>query len=86
MKTTALLVASIVLALGLSGRAGAQLSCESAAVAHLGSNPVATLYPLPTVWTSTGCVSGAYYHAVYHQFTADQDGWYTAFVIPTGTN
>jgi hypothetical protein len=68
----------------LSSAAQAQLSCASPADASLGATQTATLLSFPAFSVGAPCEGmQTIHHAVYHRFTAPEDGWYSLHVIPT---
>ena len=68
----------------LSSAAQAQLSCASPAESSLGATQTATLLSFPAFSVGASCQgTQTIHHAVYHRFTAPEDGWYSLHVIPT---
>ena len=62
----------------------AQLTCASPADASLGATQTATLLSFPAFNVGAPCMGmQTIHHAVYHRFTAPEDGWYSLHVIPT---
>jgi hypothetical protein len=58
--------------------------CASPADASLGATQTATLLSFPEFSVGAPCVGiQTIHHAVYHRFTAPEDGWYSLHVIPT---
>jgi|GEM_PF-1907317 len=67
-----------------SSAAQAQLTCASPADASLGATQTATLLSFPAFSVGAPCRGmQTIHHAVYHRFTAPEDGWYSLHVIPT---
>jgi hypothetical protein len=64
--------------------AQAQLTCASPADTSLGATQTATLLSFPAFSVDAPCAgTQTIHHAVYHRFTAPEDGWYSLHVIPT---
>ena len=64
--------------------AQAQLTCASPADTSLGATQTATLLSFPEFSVGAVCQGvQTIHHAVYHRFTAPEDGWYSLHVIPT---
>jgi hypothetical protein len=58
--------------------------CASPADASLGATQTATLLSFPAFSVGAPCQGmQTIHHAVYHRFTAPEDGWYSLHVIPT---
>jgi hypothetical protein len=58
--------------------------CASPADASLGATQTATLLSFPAFSVDAPCAgTQTIHHAVYHRFTAPEDGWYSLHVIPT---
>jgi hypothetical protein len=58
--------------------------CGSPVESSLGATQTATLLSFPAFSVGAPCQgTQTIHHAVYHRFTAPQDGWYSLHVIPT---
>jgi hypothetical protein len=58
--------------------------CGSPVESSLGATQTATLLSFPAFSVGAPCQGmQTIHHAVYHRFTAPQDGWYSLHVIPT---
>ena len=69
---------------GVFSSAQAQLTCASPADASLGATQAATLLSFPAFSVGAPCQGvQTIHHAIYHRFTAPEDGWYSLHVIPT---
>ena len=69
---------------GFYSSAQAQLTCAAPADASLGATQTATLLSFPAFSVGAPCQGvQTIHHAVYHRFTAPEDGWYSLHVIPT---
>jgi hypothetical protein len=64
--------------------AHAQLTCDQPLPIPLGATPTATLLSFPALQVQGPC-QGAFvlHHAVFHRFTASEDGWYSMHVVPS---
>ena len=63
--------------------ARAQLSCDQPLATPLGSSQTATLLSFPDFEAEFPCDGTTrLWHAVYHHFTAPEDGWYSMHVLP----
>jgi hypothetical protein len=68
----------------VSSAAQAQLTCTAPADASLGATQTATLLSFPAFSVGAPCQGvQTIHHAIYHRFTAPEDGWYSLHVIPT---
>jgi hypothetical protein len=79
-----LFIQAAIAALLSSSEAQAQLTCASPADASLGATQTATLLSFPAFSVGAPCQGmPTIHHAVYHRFTAPEDGWYSLHVNPT---
>ena len=70
----------------VSCRANAQLSCDQPVDAPLGTSQAAALLAFPALQIVDPCAGPqTIHHAVYHSFTAPEDGWYSFHIVPTDT-
>ncbi len=81
MKTLSII---LLVVCGIFSSAQAQLTCASPADASLGATQAATLLSFPAFSVGAPCQGvQTIHHAIYHRFTAPEDGWYSLHVIPT---
>ena len=77
-------IQAVIATLLVSSAAQAQLTCAAPADASLGATQTATLLSFPAFSVGEPCQGlQTIHHAVYHRFTAPEDGWYSVHVIPT---
>jgi hypothetical protein len=79
-------VPAVVLASFATAPAQGQLTCESPLDAGLGTTEFAALLSFPGREVSVSCSgSSTVHHALYHRFTAPEDGWYAIYAFGTGS-
>ena len=85
-RLRSLIVLPLAAAAFLAAIARGQLTCDAPQQVQLGATPTAILLSFPAaVLDGNGCQgTQTIHHAVYHRFTAAQDGWYSVHLVPTG--
>jgi hypothetical protein len=79
-----LIVLPLTVVAFLAPLARGQLTCDAPQQVGLGATPFATLLSFPSHFVAHPCSSGPteICRATFLRFTAPQDGWYSAYVIP----
>ncbi|MEY5061967.1 MAG: hypothetical protein RIS45_1888 [Planctomycetota bacterium] len=78
------LLTAAMLMLSCASSARAQLTCDQPLATPLGVSQTATLLSFPEFTVNAPCQgSQTLHHAVYHHFTAPEDGWYAVHVLPS---